>query len=313
MVSRDFPQIELKQPTHSLLELLIELFTLGIFSVEGGAKAWFELILVTAVLCLSGYFLWWQIPLLIATIILATFAAGMFSVLAPQYLDTGNFRANEKIAATLQVISDYNLNEIPTLSGNRREKRLEQLYKAQKIFERNPKIVEQISELRSIFNNINQVCDIAEEQEKQRKESEEKKQQEEADRKRRESEARQERRKREAELKAQQEKVRQAAKEKEEQEASQQEKIWKTWLYEQRRMENFTGGCPPDNSYEPPRCRPGYPIKVTLNKKEDGFDGIIWQPSDTGYEKVKPRWCYKSVQEALAERGKYRFRRPKNR
>ncbi|MGB3239348.1 MAG: hypothetical protein WBB29_13700, partial [Geitlerinemataceae cyanobacterium] len=64
--------------------------------------------------------------------------------------------------------------------------------------------------------------------------------------------------------------------------------------------------------YNPPKCRVGYPIKVTLNKKEDGFDGIIWKPSDTEYDAVTPRWCYQSVDEAKNERGQYRFRRPKN-
>ncbi len=62
----------------------------------------------------------------------------------------------------------------------------------------------------------------------------------------------------------------------------------------------------------PPIYRPGYPIKVTLNKKEDGFDGIIWKREDTEYNSITPKWCYQSVQEAEEEKGQYRFRRPKN-
>lgn len=333
MMVRDLPQIRLSQPTHpllALLEILVKLFTLGIFSVEEGAKAWFELVLVTAALCASGYILWWQIPLLIAAIILATLAAGMFSVLAPQYLEVGNLEVSKQVAETLQAISEHNLNEISTLSGNRLEQRLEQLYKAKQIFENNPEIVEQISGLQSVFNTINQTHHIAdkklatqheafarrqrqiEELEKQRRESEEKRQQEENERKRKEWEADQLRLKREAELKAQQERLRQVAREEEEQEKAERKRRWKAWLNEERRREKFTGGCPPDNQYEPPRCRPGYEVKVTLNKTEDGFDGIIWKPSDAKYNTVIPKWCYPSVHEAEAERGQYRFRRPRN-
>lgn len=323
-------QITILKPIYLLLEVLVRLFTLGIFSVEGGAKAWFEVILVTAALCASGYILWWQIPLLIAAIILATLAAGMFSVLAPQYLEVEKFQADKQISSALLTMSKYNLNEIYTLSGGRLEERLEQLHKAQKILEKNPKIVEQISELQLALTNINQSEHFASEKlviqretyarqqqelqelEKKRKEAEERKRQEEADLRRQEWRAYQERLRRDAELKAQQEKLRQEAKEKEKQEASDRERARLNWLYEQRRRENFTGGCPPDNRFDPPRCRPGYPVKVTLNKKEDGFDGIIWKPSDAEYDSVTPKWCYRSVPEAEAERGKYRFRRPKN-
>jgi hypothetical protein len=48
---------------------------------------------------------------------------------------------------------------------------------------------------------------------------------------------------------------------------------------------------------------------VTLNGTEDGYDGIIWKISDGEYSKIRTRWCYASVEEALKERGD-RFRRP---
>lgn len=330
MVSKDLSQIRLAQPTYPLLGLLVQLLTLGIFSVEGGAKAWFELVLVTAALCASGYIFWWQVPLLIAAVFLSTLAAGMFSVLAPQYLETGSFEANEEIASVLRTISKNNLSEISTLSGDKLEQRLKQLYKAQQIFESNPRIVEQISELQSALDNINQARHIATEKvgvqretyahqqrqiqklEKQRKEDEEERKREQNELKTREWEANQEKLRLDAELKAQQEGLRKAAKEKEEQEASKKKEAWMIWLHQQRRREEFTGGCPPDDRYEPPRCRPGYPIKVTLDKKPDGFDGIIWKPSDTKYDSIRPRWCYTSVQEAEGERGRYKFRRPLN-
>ena len=74
------------------------------------------------------------------------------------------------------------------------------------------------------------------------------------------------------------------------------------------------GGCPPDRSSGAVKCPPGYPIKVTLNldKKKDGYDGVIWQPSDgLNYERVTNlKWCYQSVEDAEAESGRYRFRRP---
>ncbi|MBD2095308.1 hypothetical protein H6F90_09070 [Trichocoleus sp. FACHB-591] len=325
MLRRQTSQIYVAQPIYLLLEILVRLFTLGIFSVQGGAKAWFELILVTAALCASGYILWWQVPLLIAAIILATLAAGMFSILAPQYTEAENF-ANKRISTALQTISEYNLNEISTLSGSRLEQRLEQLHKAQRVFENNPKLVEQISELQSVLININQADHVATERvvvqreayarqqrklqelEKQRKEAEERREQAEADQKRQEWKVYQEKLKREAKLKTQHEALRQAAKNKESQAAAERE----AWLYEQRKRENFTGGCPPDDRFDPPRCRPGYLIKVTLNKKEDGYDGIIWKPSDKEYDSIVPKWCYSSVQEAANERGRYRFRRPMN-
>jgi hypothetical protein len=148
-----------------------------------------------------------------------------------------------------------------------------------------------------------------EELERQQREAERKRHQEESERRQREWEAHQERLKKEAELKAQQERIRAAAKEKADREAAEQKRRFEAWLREQRKRAKFTGGCPPDNRYNPPRCRPGYPIKVTLNKKPDGADGIIWKPSDVEYDTVEPKWCYPSMQEAEAEAGIYRFRR----
>ena len=264
MASRNLPQIGLSLP-HLWLELLVKLFAIGIFSVEGGAKAWFELILVSAALCASGYILWWQIPLLILAIILGTLAAGVFSLLAPKYMEAKDLTATHQIASTLKTLSEYNLKEISSLSEDDLEQRLEQIYKAQQILEKNPKLVEQLSELQSALRNINQSHNIASAEIKNINQVKEKKKKE-AELKRKETES------------------------------------------------EFTGGCPPDYRYSPPRCREGYPIKVIKDKKLDGADGIIWKPSDTEYKKkVKNIFrCYKSVEEAEKECGKYRFRRPKN-
>ena len=286
MASRNLPQISLSLP-HLWLELLIKLFAIGIFSVEGGAKAWFELILVSAALCASGYILWWQIPLLILAIILGTFAAGVFSLLAPKYVEAKDLTATCQIASTLKTLSEYNLKEISSLSEDDLEQRLKQIYKAQQILEKNPKLVEQLSELQSALHNINHSHDIGVAKVIHHKKVEQKKKHEYAELKRKEWEAYQEKLKKEVELKNKHER----------------------WLDEQRRNAQFTGGCPPDNKS---RCRDGYPIKVTIDKKEDGFDGIIWKPSDTEYERITPQWCYQSVAEAEKESGKYRFRRPKN-
>jgi len=289
MISRDLPQIRIEQSNYSLLEFLVQLFTLGIFSVEGGVKAWFELVLITAALCASGYILWWQIPLLIAAIILGTLAAGIFSVLLPQYLEVGNLEADKQITLALQTISEYNLQEISALSGSRLEQRLEKLYKARQILEGNKKIVEQISQLQIVLDNVNQARHIATEKVVIQRETYIREQKEIKERARRQEEAEEKRKREEAEKK----------------------KIWITWLNQQRRNQQFTGGCPPDDQCNPPQCRPGYPIKVTLDKKEDGFDGIIWEPSDKKYKSITPKWCYTSVEEAEAESGKYKFRRPK--
>ncbi len=228
-MSKDLPRSRLAQPTYLLLELLVQLFTLGIFSAEGGAKAWFELVLVAATLCACGYIVWWQIPLLIIAIILATLAAGMFSILAPQYLEESNVEVNKRIAAALQNISKYNLNNISTLSGNGLEKRLEQLRKAQQIFEKNPKIIEQISELELVFDNINRAGRIATQKVESQREAYEYQQKQRQELKKKHREAQEKRKQEEAELKIKQEK----------------------WLYEQRKREKYTGGCPPDNRYDP--------------------------------------------------------------
>ena len=64
-------------------------------------------------------------------------------------------------------------------------------------------------------------------------------------------------------------------------------------------------------SGNPPKCQPGYPIKVTRNHPRDGYDGIIWTPADLEYDGLSGAvWCYQSVEAAKAEGG-YRFRHPK--
>ena len=285
MTSGDFTQISLSL-RYLLLELLVKLFTIGIFSVEEGLKAWFELILVTTAICASGYLLWWQVPLLIIVVILSPIAAGMFSLLAPVYMNSENFTANNQFASSIQFISEYNLKEISRLSGDDLEQRLKQIHEVQKIFNENPKLVEQISKLQSALDNINQTHDIAVAKVTHNNKVKERRRYEEAELKRKKWEDYQEDQKKVAELEARKEK----------------------WLNEERRNAQFTGGCPPLDG----RCRDGYRIKVTINKKEDGFDGIIWKPSDTEYEGIEPKWCYESVEEAKKEHGKYKFRRPKN-
>jgi len=288
MFLEDLSQTRLSLP-QLLLELLVKLFTLGIFSVEGGAKAWFELILVVAALCASGYIIWWQIPLLILAIIFGTAAAGMFSLLAPRYMNIKNYTANNQIASTLNIISKYNLNEILTLSEEQLNQRLKQIQKAQQILKANIKIVKQLSELQNSLNNINETHDIAFATVEHQKQVKYDKQHKEAEQRRKDWEFKQEKIKKEAELIAKQEQL----------------------FAKQRREAQFTGGCPPDSNSRG-GCRSGYPIKVTIDKKEDGFDGIIWKPSDKKYKEITPQWCYRSVEEAESERGKYRFRRPKN-
>lgn len=282
---RDFPQTPLLL-RHLLLEPLVKLFTIGIFSVEDGLKAWFELILVTTAICASGYLLWWQVPLLMIVVVLSPIAAGLFSLLAPVYMNSENFTTSNQFASTIQFISKHNLKDISSLSGDKLEERLKQIHEVQKIFDKNPKLVEQISRLQSALDNINQTRDLAVTKVSHYKKVKERQKHEEVELKRKQWEYHQEGLKKVAELKARQDK----------------------WLNEERKNAQYTGGCPPING----RCRDGYPIKVTLNKKEDGFDGIIWKPSDTEYEGIEPKWCYETVESAERERGKYKFRRPKN-
>lgn len=330
MKSRDLSSIRSSQPIYLLGEVLIKLFTLGVFSVESGAKAYFELVLVIAVLCACGYILWWQIPLLLATIIFGTLAAGMFSVLAPQYLlGPNSMEADKFILNSLKKISEDNLKEISKLSGQALEERLICFYKAQKILEDHSNLASNIAELDKILDNIKQSrytaterieIEIKEEAyrrkqsedlEKQHKANESRQRKEQEDRDKEIQEAYQEKMRHEAKVEAQQEKKRKEAQATKIKENSEQKRIWNEWLNDQRMREDFTGGCPPDHQYDSPRCRPGYPVKVTIAKKEDGFDGIIWQPSDKKYDSVVNfKWCYESVKEAENESGKYRFRRP---
>ena len=322
-----FPKIQLIDPRYLLLELLVKLFAIGIFSVEGGVKAWFEFILIVTALCACGYVLWWQIPLLVLVIILSPIAAGLLCLTIPEYMDSRNLTANDQITSALKIISTYNLNEISTLSGDALDKRLEQFLKAKKIFEDNPTIFEKISKLQSVFDDISQAYDMADEMieyqheidaernrqfERERQKNEDRRRREQEDQLKREQEAYETRLKEEA-IKNEQEKIRQKAREKAHQEAIKRKKEREAWISEERRKAKYTGGCPPDGNSGEARCPHGYPVKVTLYKKEDGYDGIIWDPSDgIRYEKIKPEWCYQSIREAELESGKYRFRRPKN-
>ena len=136
MASNNLPQISLEQ---WLIKILIELFAVGIFSVKGGGKAWFELILVSAALCACGYILWWQVPFLILAVILGTVAAGMIHLLRPLFPIPKNITENNLIVFPLQWISNYNLNEISNLSVDQLEQRLKSFSKAQQIFESNRK------------------------------------------------------------------------------------------------------------------------------------------------------------------------------
>ncbi len=316
-----FPKMQPIKSKYLLLELLVELFTVGIFSVEGGVKAWFEFILVVAALCACGYVLWWQIPLLLLVVILSPIAAGLFCLTLPEYMDSRNLTASDQVTSVLKIISTYNLNEIPTLSGTTLNKRLEQFLEAKKIFEDNPQIFEQIYILQSIFDDINHAYNIADEMvaeenreiKKQHQRDEDRRKREQAEQRRKEHEIYQTRLKEEA-IRNEQEKIRQKATEKENQEASERKRQQTAWITEERRKAKYTGGCPPDSNSGEARCPPGYPVKVTLYKKEDGYDGIIWHPSDgKQYETTKPQWCYQSIQESESERGQYRFRRPKKR
>ena len=330
MDSRGLLKTNIVRPDYLLGEILIKLFTLGIFSVESGAKAYFELILIIATLCASGYILWWHIPLLLATIIFGTLAAGMFSVLAPQYLlGPNSIEADKLILKSLKKISEDNLKEISKLSGQALKERLICFCKAQKILEDYSNLASNIAELDKVLDNIKQSrytatekieVEIKEEAyrrkqsedlEKQYKANESRQRKEQEDRDKGIQEAYQEKIRHEAKFKAQQEERRKEAQAAKIKENNEQKRIWNEWLNDQRMREDFTGGCPPDNQYDPPQCRPGYPIKVTIAKKKDGFDGIIWQPSDGKYDSVVNfKWCYESVREAKNERGKYRFRRP---
>ena len=295
-----FLKIQLPQP-YLLLELLAKLFIIGIFSVEGGIKAWFECILIITALCGCGYLIWWQIPLLILVIILSPIVAGLFCLTIPQYVNSENLTANDQVISVLKTISIYNLNEISKLSGTFLDTRLEQLLKAKKILQDNPEIFNKISKLQSVFDDIHQAYEVANEIieyqhevdaernrefERQRQRDEERRKREQAEKLRRDKEVYQEKLKEEA-IKDEQEKIRQKEREKEQQEKIERQHQRVAWIREERRKANYTGGCPPDRSSGEARCPPDYPVKVTLNKTKDGYDGIIWDPSDKAkYELV---------------------------
>jgi phosphate/sulfate permease len=319
-----FLKIQLPQP-YLLLELLAKLFIIGVFSVEGGIKAWFECILLITALCGCGYLIWWQIPFLVLVIILSPIVAGLFCLTIPQYVDSKSLTANDQVISALKIISVYNLNEISTLSGASLDTRLEQLLEAKKILQDNPGIFDKISKLQSVFDDINQTYEVANETieyqhevdaernrefERQRQRDEERRKREQDEKLRRDKEVYQAKLKEEA-IKDEQEKIKQKERDKEQQEEIERQHQRAAWIREERRKANYTGGCPPDRSSGEARCPPGYPVKVTSHKTEDGYDGIIWQKKHKKYPSIKPEWCYRSIQEAEAEREKYRFRKPK--
>jgi signal transduction histidine kinase len=267
------------------LTVLIELFTIGIFSVQGGAKAWFELILLIAVLFACGYLAWWELSFLILAIILGTLAAGIFAIIAPQYVNYQNLEAQQnKFSATqltiylLNKISVNKVGEVNLLSGLDLSEYLIKLEKALEIFRKYPDLLEKLSELNEIFNNIDKELSFA------------------RDKAQKEQQARAQKEQQEADL------------HKQRQEAEQQQQ---RQLIEKRREFGFAGGFPPDDSYDPPICPANYTIKVTLYGTDDGYDGIIWKPEDGKKYDVKPVWCFESVTEAEKETNK-KLRRPKN-
>ncbi|AFY40023.1 hypothetical protein Lepto7376_3867 [[Leptolyngbya] sp. PCC 7376] len=138
----------------SLFELITELFALGIFSVEEGPKAWFELILVTAALCGACSMVWWQTVFVLLSIFLATLAAGMFSVLSPQYLKANNQGVDQQIVSKLNKISQKTLKEIPKLSETEANIRLKKLAKFNKKISSYQNLVDLIPEIQDTFDNL---------------------------------------------------------------------------------------------------------------------------------------------------------------
>lgn len=274
---------------YELLSLLVKLFALGIFSTEKGSKAWFELILVAGALCASGYLIWWQIPLLLLSIFLGTLAAGMFSVLCPQYLsENQSVQVDSQVSKTLSIISRFNAIQLENLSELELAARIKTIQKAIRILESHPEILKEASGFLSTLEVLETSRDFAlAKSEYLREKSEALRIQSKLIEKERQRRTREDRIRKQQKVEEQQNKL---------------EAI--------RKEEGFTGGCPPDNRDTEPTCPLGYPVKVTLHGTEDGYDGIIWSASHGKYLTIKPRWCYKSVEEALQEK-RYRFREPK--
>lgn len=161
MSSSGFHKLQLQNDSPSLLiGLLTRLFAVGIFSTEGGAKAWFELTLVTAALCACGYILWWQVPLIIIAILLGTLAAGMISVLAPEYVETTQLTGSKSFSASLKAVSGYNLEKVSNLTGNELIEHLEVINKARAIFSAHPDIADRISDFQEVLTNIEQSLNV---------------------------------------------------------------------------------------------------------------------------------------------------------
>jgi hypothetical protein len=269
---------------YEIIELLTKLFTIGIFSVQGGAKAWFELILVIAVLFACGYLAWWELSFLILAMILGTLAAGIFAIIAPQYVNYQDVEAQNQFSATqltidlLNKISINKVGEVNLLSGQNLLEHLIKLEKALEVFRKYPDLLENLSKLNETLNNINEELSFARDKAQVEEKARTQKEQQEADLRKQRHEAEQERQRQ---------------------------------LTQKRREFGFAGGCPPDDSYDPPRCPANYTIKVTLNGTTDGYDGIIWKPEDGEYSGITPVWCFESLEEARKETSR-KIRRPKN-
>lgn len=291
------------------LDLFTRLLTVGIFSTTGGAKAWFELFLVIATLASCGYLIWWQAIFLIFILIFGTLAAGLLTVVYPQILTTEQFTSGGVAVSTLDKISRDKIQEATHLSGDALTKHKDTLLKAAKILQEHPTLLEDLTQLKTVFQNIEKDCGATQakiqiEEEEARKIENRRRV---AEQERRRQEAELERRRQEAERKQQQQLAEQATK------TQDVERRALERLQQRRREVGFSGGHPPLNFNSVLGCHPDYPIKVTLNGTDDGYDGIIWCPSDGQryHNVVNPKWCFRSVQEALADRGNYRLRRPK--
>jgi hypothetical protein len=295
---------------YQLLDLFVRIFTVGIFSTTGGAKAWFELFLVIAALSSCGYLLWWQVIFLVLILIFGTLAAGLLTLIHPQTLTTQQFGSERFVVSTLDGISRAKIQEVSYLSGDALTKHKSTLLKAAKILQDHPTLLDDLTQLKTTLQNIGQ--DYRTTQEKIQVEEEEAKEverQKQANEQRRRIQlAELEEQRKEADRKKQQQLAEQAKKK---EEFERQEAIN---LQRQRREAGFSGGHPPLQRYGPSVCPHGYPIKVTLNGTSDGFDGVIWKPEDgKQYDELKNlAWCFRSVEEAKSDIGRYRLTRPRN-
>jgi len=295
---------------YQLLDLLARLFTVGIFSTTGGVKTWFELFLVIATLAACGYLIWWQAIFLTLILIFGALAAGLLTLVYPQILMTQQFTSEGFAVSALESLSRENIREATHLSGDALQKHKDTLLKAAKILQEHPTLLEDLTQLKSVFQNIEQDYETTQikiqVEEEEAKEIERRKNV--AEQERRKQKIKLDRQRQEAEQERQQQLAKQISKrlENERQTAAELER--------QRREVGFSGGHPPLNIYGTLTCPPDYPIKVTLNGTSDGYNGIIWIPEDgKRYQNVTDlKWCFRSIAEALADSGKYKLRRPLN-